>query len=107
MRKAAKYTEIFVAYSSFGSYLNQSIENQNKRKKNTEVYFKRTNSAKGKVEISRLKAFVEEAFPQGAPLKEILNKENAELSVDLFLARVPIWLQLSRLKKPGGKFDEY
>ncbi|MGD0995271.1 MAG: hypothetical protein ABR909_07085 [Candidatus Bathyarchaeia archaeon] len=87
--------------------MNPNIKRQNKRKENPEVYIKRTNSAKGKMEISRLKAFVEEAFPQGAPLKEILRKENAELSLDLFLARVPIWLQLSKLKNPEGKFDEY
>jgi hypothetical protein len=86
--------------------LNRNIENQNKRKNNPEVYCKKSNGAKRKVEISSLKTLVEVRFPQGAPLREILMKESDELSIDLFLARVPIWLQLSRLKKHREKFDE-
>jgi hypothetical protein len=50
------------------------------------------------VNISTLKALVAERFPAGSPLREIIMNEANELAADIFLARLPVWLQLSRLK---------
>jgi hypothetical protein len=41
---------------------------------------------------------VADELPVGSPLREIILGEENELNVDIFLARLPVWLQLSKLK---------
>lgn len=53
------------------------------------------------VKISKLKAFAADELPVGSPLREIILGEETELNVDIFLARLPVWLQLSKLKNGG------
>jgi hypothetical protein len=55
--------------------------------------------AKKTVNISRLKTFTLQKLPQDWPLREILLAEKDELDVCTFLARLPVWLQLSALKR--------
>jgi hypothetical protein len=49
------------------------------------------------VNISKLKAFVEENFPPGSPLQIIFVDEEDLLSAEAFLAKLPIWLKLNKL----------
>jgi hypothetical protein len=53
------------------------------------------------INISNLKVFVEAKFPTKSPLRQIILNEDSELAADIFLARLPVWLQLSRLKMEG------
>jgi hypothetical protein len=56
----------------------------------------------GTVNISRLKDFVAEKLPVGSPLREVILGDDVELDSSIFLARLPVWLQLSRLKIDRG-----
>jgi hypothetical protein len=49
------------------------------------------------VDISRLKDFVEDNFPPGSPLQIVLADEEDLLSAEAFLAKLPIWLKLTKL----------
>jgi hypothetical protein len=49
------------------------------------------------VDISKLKAFVENNFPLGSPLQVVFVDEADLLSVEVFLAKLPIWLKLIKL----------
>jgi len=51
------------------------------------------------VNMRSLKSFALAEIPKGHPLREVLLAEKDEISVSLFLARLPIWMQLSRFKK--------
>lgn len=57
------------------------------------------------VDISRLKDFVDGRLPVGSPLREVILCEDCELDLNTFLARLPVWLKLSRLEKNGGLPD--
>ncbi len=48
------------------------------------------------VDMSKLKAFVENNFPQGSPLQVVFIGEDDLLSAEAFLAKLPIWLKLIR-----------
>lgn len=48
------------------------------------------------VDINRLKKFAFNKLPKDWPIREILLSENDELDVSVFLARLPVWLKLSR-----------
>ena len=50
-----------------------------------------------KVNIRKLKQFAFEKLPKNWPLREILLSEEDELEIHVFLARLPIWLRLSRI----------
>ena len=54
------------------------------------------------VNISKLKAFVEDSLPVSSTLRTIITNEDNELSIEIFLARLPIWLQLSKLENSGN-----
>jgi hypothetical protein len=58
-----------------------------------------------KVDITNLKNFAS-TLPIGLPLREILVLEDNELRLNVFLARLPIWLKLSRLPKTGGAISD-
>jgi len=62
-----------------------------------------TKSAKGKVNITRLKKSAQEHLPRNWPLREVLPAENEEIGISTFLARLPVWLQLDRLKGVDDK----
>jgi len=49
------------------------------------------------IDISKLKAFVENNFPQGSPLQVVFDGENDLLGAEAFLAKLPIWLKLIKL----------
>jgi len=51
------------------------------------------------VNISPLKKFALEELPKDSPLREILIAETSEIDVSTFLARLPIWVQLSKFKR--------
>jgi hypothetical protein len=51
------------------------------------------------VDISKLKAFVDDNFPPGSPLQVIFADEDDLLSAEAFLAKLPIWLKLTKLSK--------
>jgi hypothetical protein len=50
------------------------------------------------LDISKLKSFAIDNLPVGSPLREILLGENNEMTVDVFLARLPLYLRLSKLQ---------
>lgn len=52
-----------------------------------------------KVDIRRLREFAFTQLPKNSALRDILLAENREIDASTFLARVPIWLRLSRLKR--------
>jgi len=49
------------------------------------------------VDISKLKAFVENNFPPGSPLQVVFVDEDDLLSAEAFLAKLPIWLRFTEL----------
>ena len=49
------------------------------------------------IDISKLKAFVENNFPQGSPLQVVFVDEDDFLSAEAFLSKLPIWLKLIKL----------
>jgi hypothetical protein len=51
------------------------------------------------VNIAKLKDFVARNFPPGSPLQVIFVDEDDELSAEDFLAKLPIWLKLSKFTK--------
>lgn len=56
-----------------------------------------------KVDIRKLKSFAYGKLPRNLPIREILLLEEDELDVQVFLARLSIWLQLSKLKTGDDK----
>jgi len=52
-----------------------------------------------KISISKLKKSVLENFPKDWIIREVLLSENDELDVPTFLARLPIYLKLTQLKR--------
>ena len=50
-----------------------------------------------KVNIRKLKSFAFAQLPKDCVLREILISEEDELDVSIFLARLPVWLKLSKL----------
>ncbi len=55
--------------------------------------------SKTKISIRKLKDFAFTQLPKDWPLREILLSENDELEVSVFLARLPVWLRVSRLSE--------
>lgn len=53
--------------------------------------------SKTKINIRRLKDFAFTQLPKDWPLREILLSEEDELAIQIFLARLPVWLRLSRV----------
>jgi hypothetical protein len=49
------------------------------------------------INISKLKEFVAENFPLGSPLQTVFVGENNVISAEAFLAKLPLWLKLSKL----------
>lgn len=54
------------------------------------------------INIRTLKMFALTQMPKDQPLRDILLAENEELDIYTFLARLPIWLQLSKLNGKGN-----
>jgi len=54
---------------------------------------------KTKVNIQKLKNFAFTQLPKGWVLREILLAETEELEVFTFMARLSVWLKLSRLER--------
>ena len=52
-----------------------------------------------RIKMKALKEFASQRLPRNAPLREVLLSEEDELEVDVFLARLPIWLKLSSFLK--------
>ena len=50
-----------------------------------------------KISIRRLKSFAFSQLPKEWPLRDIILSEEDELDVRIFLARLPVWLRLSRI----------
>lgn len=59
-------------------------------------HYKMTEKYKNHIDVRPLKQFAYEKLPE-SPLKEILLIEDDILDIDAFLARLPIWLRLSKL----------
>jgi len=51
-----------------------------------------------RVNIKRLKTFVFENFPQGAPVRELLLMEDDELAAADFLLKLEVWLRLLKME---------
>jgi hypothetical protein len=60
-------------------------------------------SYRNKINMKPIKAFAFEKIPETWILREILLCEDDQLNVEVFLARLPIWL---RLTKPVEKSKE-
>lgn len=58
---------------------------------------------KTKIDIRKLKQFAFIQLPKDWALREILLTENEEIDVSTFLARLPVWLQLSTLKRGDNR----
>lgn len=54
---------------------------------------------KTELNIQRLKEFALTKLPRDSALREILLAETKEIDISTFLARLPIWLRLSTLKR--------
>jgi len=59
--------------------------------------------SKTKVNIRELTNFAFSQLPKDWALREILLGENDVVDVSAFLARLPVWLQLSTLKRGGNR----
>jgi len=55
--------------------------------------------SKTKLNIRKLKNFAFSQLPKDCALREILLGENDVVDVSTFLARLPVWLQLSTLRR--------
>lgn len=53
----------------------------------------------GKIDIRKLRNFASTELCADSALREILLTESEEIDVSTFLARLPIWLQLSKLER--------
>jgi hypothetical protein len=51
------------------------------------------------VNIKKLKEFALEKLPKNSALREILISEEDKMDITVFLARLPLWLKLSKLLK--------
>jgi hypothetical protein len=56
-----------------------------------------------KVNLGRLKRFALESLPDRSILRALLLEEPDELSLDIFLAKLDIWLRLSRIEKAAWR----
>lgn len=56
-----------------------------------------------KVNLGRLKRFALESLPDRSILRALLLEEPDELSLDVFLAKLDIWLRLSRIEKAAWR----
>ena len=56
-----------------------------------------------KIHVQRLKEFAFDKLPKDSALREILLAESEELDALTFLARLPIWLRLMKLKRGDSK----
>jgi len=54
---------------------------------------------KTKIRIRKLKDFASTELPRNWALREVLLTESEEISIPTFLSRLPVWLQLSTLKR--------
>lgn len=63
----------------------------------------KANQSRGKVDVRALKSFAFEKLPKGWPLREILLSDEDELDVNVFLARLPLWLRLSRVSSTRSR----
>jgi hypothetical protein len=52
--------------------------------------------SKIKVNMCRLKNFASEKLPKNWLLYDIILSEKDEMDVNIFLARLPVWLRLSK-----------
>jgi hypothetical protein len=75
-----------------------------------EVHLKQNNysaenlsSRRFKVDIRKLKAFAFSEIQQHWVLREVILAENDEVDIPTFLARLGIWLQLSKIKNGAHK----
>jgi len=59
--------------------------------------------ASNMIDISKLRNFAANELPLGSPLREVLVSEDSELDVKTFLARLPLYLRLSRLQENWRK----
>jgi hypothetical protein len=58
--------------------------------------------SKTKISIRKLKDFAFAQLPKDWPLREILLSEEDELDIYVFLARLPVWLKLSKISAVEG-----
>lgn len=59
-----------------------------------------------KTELINIRRLIEFAFtqlPRDSALREVLLAETGEIDVSTFLARVPVWLRLSALKRGNDR----
>jgi hypothetical protein len=54
---------------------------------------------KGKINISKLKQFALESLRPNSVLRDILLSQDDELEIQIFLARLPLFLELSKVQK--------
>jgi len=59
---------------------------------------KKANQLTSKVDLRALKSFAFEKLPKGWPLREILLSSEDRLTIEVFLARLPLLLKLSARK---------
>jgi len=65
--------------------------------------FRKKSTPKESINIANLKKFALENLPKNSPLREILIAENEQIDRLTFLARLPIWLQLSKFKRGDNR----
>jgi hypothetical protein len=63
--------------------------------KNEEPSTRCSEARKKQINISSLKSFVAQNYPAGSPLQIVLVDEENVLSLEAFLAKLPVWLKLS------------
>jgi hypothetical protein len=54
---------------------------------------------RNKIDLSDLKKFALERLPANCPLREVLLAEGDEVEISTFLARLPVYLRLSSIKR--------
>jgi len=55
-----------------------------------------------KINMKKLKEFAYQRLPRNNPLREVIISEDDELDPNVFLARLSVWLKLSKFLKGEG-----
>jgi hypothetical protein len=56
-------------------------------------------NSNGTIDISKLKGFAVDRLRHGSVLREVLITEDSQMDIHTFLARLPLYLRLSRVEE--------
>lgn len=77
------------------------FDHSNVARSGTGIAFHNSN---GTIDTSRLKDFAIDRLPHGSVLREVLITQESQMDVRTFLARLPLYLRLSRVEEKGWTY---